>query len=180
MPKPTKQTKEQFINFLQGTLIPDLRESDSDSSMAETLEKAVAFMRDVEVTGVTDRILADTLVSAMEGGVGYWCQITGYKKPKGKLFVWDEKEKDEPIYKHVHYPMTPGGVMKLKLVEGPTKIKGKEVSNVEVTYEKLKEGARVMATKYPRHFANMVGDNGDAETGDVLVQCAVFGEVVFG
>jgi hypothetical protein len=38
----------------------------------------------------------------------------------------------------------------------------------------------LMATKTPRHFANIVGERGDSETGDVLVQLACFGELRYG
>ena len=38
----------------------------------------------------------------------------------------------------------------------------------------------LMATKTPRHFANMIREAGDAETGDVFVQLACFGEIKYG
>lgn len=37
-----------------------------------------------------------------------------------------------------------------------------------------------MAAMAPRHYANMVAGRGDAETGDVLVQIACFGEIKYG
>ena len=40
---------------------------------------------------------------------------------------------------------------------------------------------KVMHEKYTRHYADMVSEcNADATTGDVLVQCALFGEIVYG
>jgi hypothetical protein len=42
------------------------------------------------------------------------------------------------------------------------------------------KGLEIMATKYARHFADLVSENDDADTHDVFLQCALFGEVVYG
>lgn len=70
-------------------------------------------------------VIGNCLCSALEGGSGYWCQIT--RGPDG-----------------------------------------------------VGRGLQVMAEKYPRHFGNLISDNDDAETGDVLLQCSVLGEIVYG
>jgi hypothetical protein len=44
----------------------------------------------------------------------------------------------------------------------------------------IKRGALVMAKKYPREWFNLVNDNFDATTGDVFLQCCVFGETLYG
>jgi hypothetical protein len=44
----------------------------------------------------------------------------------------------------------------------------------------IKKGLEVFASKYPRHFADFVSENDDASTGDVFLQCCLFGELVFG
>jgi hypothetical protein len=41
-------------------------------------------------------------------------------------------------------------------------------------------GLQVMATKYPRHFADVMTENDDAVTADVFMQCALFGEIIYG
>lgn len=41
-------------------------------------------------------------------------------------------------------------------------------------------GLRRMADKYPKHFDNFMQENEDAITGDVFLQCVVFGEVIYG
>jgi hypothetical protein len=32
----------------------------------------------------------------------------------------------------------------------------------------------------PRHFADVLNENDDAGTGDVFLQCCLFGEIIFG
>ncbi len=49
---------------------------------------------------------------------------------------------------------------------------------LRITPEKIRTGLVAMATQHPRHFADLNGDRIDAITGDVLIQCAIFGEVV--
>jgi hypothetical protein len=49
-----------------------------------------------------------------------------------------------------------------------------------LTREKLLAGIKLCATKYPRHFKDFIDESGDATTADVIVQCALFGEVVYG
>lgn len=44
----------------------------------------------------------------------------------------------------------------------------------------VKEGLEIMAAKYPKHFAAMIAGQGDAITGDVFVQCVIFGKVIYG
>lgn len=50
----------------------------------------------------------------------------------------------------------------------------------KLSIDKLKRGLLVLREKYPRHFADIITESGDAETGDALVQCALFGDIVYG
>ena len=49
-----------------------------------------------------------------------------------------------------------------------------------LTGDKVRSGVAVMAATYPYHFGNLLADNSDATTGDVLVQCALFGKIIYG
>jgi len=62
--------------------------------------------------------------------------------------------------------------------EGPHD--GKRDGHHERTGEKVRAGLQVLASKYPHHLADIVGDNSDCVTSDVLVQCALFGEIIYG
>lgn len=41
-------------------------------------------------------------------------------------------------------------------------------------------GLNAMANKCPKHFADLVSENDDAITHDVMIQCIVFGEIIYG
>ena len=46
--------------------------------------------------------------------------------------------------------------------------------------KKIKRGLTAMAKKEPSHFADFLKENYDETTGDVFLQCCLFGEVIYG
>ena len=50
----------------------------------------------------------------------------------------------------------------------------------DIGLEQTKKGLAIMADKYPKHMNDMINENFDAITGDVLLQCIVFGDVIYG
>lgn len=46
--------------------------------------------------------------------------------------------------------------------------------------QKIKRGLTVMAKKEPKHFADIISGDTDQTTADVLLQCSLFGEVIYG
>ena len=44
----------------------------------------------------------------------------------------------------------------------------------------LKRGLQVMAEKYPKHFSDILNENSDSITADALIQCSVFGDIIYG
>ncbi len=135
---------------------------------------------------VTRQTIADTIAAAMEGGINYWARIKEYVHPlsehEASMYSGLDYNGDHPnsfrLYKHIHYPMCIGsGAVVLEDCTGEDGFPAGCTGILD--WDAVKRGVQVMAEKYPRHFANMVNDNGDAETGDTLVQCALFGELVF-
>ncbi len=55
-----------------------------------------------------------------------------------------------------------------------------EKARYTLTLGKIKKGLTIMAKKYPKHFASILEENTDADTADVLLQCALFGELIYG
>ena len=46
--------------------------------------------------------------------------------------------------------------------------------------KKIKRGLTVMAKKQPSDFADFIKGDGDNDTGDIFLQCCIFGEVIYG
>lgn len=96
---------------------------------------------------VPNQIIIDTLISAIEGGIYYWCRSAMVSAP-------------DPL--RARFQEADGG------------------ATFEFTAADWPRIVALMATKAPRHFANMIREVGDAVTGDVLVQIACFGEIKYG
>ncbi len=116
---------------------------------------------------VSEQTVADTLTSGLEGGTNYWAAIAGYVEPKTVRFKSDPKK----VYRHIDYPMNDGAVV-LQDCETGKKYK--------LTRKKLERAVGLMAEKYVQAFSDMVSESGDATTGDILVQLAIFGDVIYG
>jgi len=130
-----------------------------------------------ESTSVNVRVplrrIADLLSCGFEGGVGYWCQIVGYTEPAKPRSIWG----DDQVFRHIDYPLCKGGAVLCQVVEDET---GEEVETLTLDRAAVDRGLRIMAEKYPRHWADFRKENEDAITGDVFIQCALLGEVVYG
>jgi hypothetical protein len=122
----------------------------------------------VQVTiDVTWQQIEDQLCAAWEGGSRYWLECYGARAPTATA----DAARVEHRFQNALYA---GGACLVRLSEETDGWKD------ELTREKLLAGVQVMAEKYPRHFTDMLTDNGDADTGDVFLQCCLLGEVVYG
>ena len=116
------------------------------------------------------------LTSAFEGGSNYWID-SAEKTDRDKLT-------GKPVYLQ-DWPFL-GGALLIKVNEEPgTTKRAPHAPGVwRLDHAALVEGAKVMAAlekgKGGHHWANVVHDDGDAETGDVFLQCCLFGEIIFG
>lgn len=72
----------------------------------------------------------------------------------------------------VDYPMNEGGSLGIVSTEPASDI-------FRLDLKSIGQGLDALATKYPRHFADLVNENTDAITADVLLQCCLFGELIY-
>lgn len=129
----------------------------------EATEKVQGVQFEVGVS-VAAQTIEDELCSALEGGSNYWYEI-----------VATTPSLDRSQYLH-EVPVR-GGSLTFATLEHD-EIGGAKTWVLDRAA--IERGLVVIATKYPKHFADMLTENGDATTGDVLLQCCLFGELVFG
>ena len=55
-----------------------------------------------------------------------------------------------------------------------------EKAEHRLTLADVKKGLELMRDQYPRHYADLVTENDDLITGDVWLQLATFGELIYG
>ena len=129
------------------------------------------------VKNISNEEVANLLCAGMEGGIGYWAKIVKYDKPAMLTYALDCFNPDgspKHLYKHIDYPLNPGGAVYLMEEEAEV------MEPLKIDREALQDGLEVMAEKYPKHFADFVEGGEDAVTGDVFIQCCVFGRIVYG
>lgn len=109
---------------------------------------------------VSEQLLKDLLVTAVEGGSGYWADFLNVKRD------------------------TELNIIKCLVVEQERSTEDEPPRRVDVTPELLALGLeRLAQANFPSaltHLKNAIDETGDAETADVVLQMTVFGSVVYG
>ncbi|MDD5092815.1 MAG: hypothetical protein PHV74_00320 [Dehalococcoidia bacterium] len=114
---------------------------------------------------IEDQRVKDLLTSALEGGSNYWYMITRHTYAPGL-------GRNDVEFPHIDLPFIDGGSLTIKADEDPK----------EYTLDRraIEKGLRIMAEKYSKHFSDFMNENDDSITGDVFLQCCLFGELVYG
>ena len=124
------------------------------------------FKTEVEIS---EEAISSELCSAFEQGIYYWAEIVDSHKPAKPYMIYDHPT----AYTH-QYPMRDDGWVDLKETEDA------DAETVRLDRAAIVRGLELMASEFPHVFGRILDQNGDAETGDILVQLAVFGEVRYG
>ena len=112
---------------------------------------------------IPSQLIADTLVSAFEGGSNYWYRI----------------EENETNKHPADGALTAGGITVSDYVAAQEERNPKPKTE-RLNIDAIVKGLKVMAEDHARHFGDMISEQGDAETADVFLQCCLFGEVIYG
>ena len=118
--------------------------------------------------------ISNLLCNALEGGSNYWYNIEEMHAPEDYSSV---RSSENMIHSHLDYPCNPGGYLVFSSLEDD-EINGQSrwvLDGASIYY-----GLKIMAEKYPKHFGDFIADNDDAITGDVFLQCCLFGEMIYG
>jgi hypothetical protein len=132
-------------------------ESKQENMMAEKSHKITAPIE------IPEQRMKDLLCNAFEGGSNYWYQIKEFCNP--------DNVKVE--YKHLDIPFLENG----HLIVGDME---EDQPDAKLDLQTMINGLKIMAEKYPWHFNNFMGEMDDAETGDVFLQCSLWGDIIFG
>lgn len=112
-----------------------------------------------------EEFLSDILITAVEGGTGYWAQVSNYNHTPAA---------NAHVTLHEYHEEDDEGIIPQHLVDLDTIEKG-----LDLYLSFLKD--RVDATWREYMAANLQNDAGDfdAEDADVIVQFAIFGEIKY-
>jgi len=105
----------------------------------------------IEIPGKRVR---DVLVNAMETTL--WCGATGGYHCKELESWFDSGDGAYDVYDHYENDQP-----------------------MQLTHKKLRRAIQLMGEKHPSHLQDVVEESDDAITGDVLLQLALFGELIY-
>lgn len=115
-----------------------------------------------------DRV-SSLLCCAWEGGSNYWVSCTSSNPPPAA----DDRELVTTTWENALYP---GGSCRLEI---PSHLDYSPASHT-LDWSSIASGLSALSDQYPRHFADFLAGQEDATTGDVFLQCCLFGRVIFG
>jgi hypothetical protein len=102
--------------------------------------------------------MENIVCTAFEGGINYWCDTAEGAHPKNDDAYCPE-----------------GWAYNLYVTD---ECADDETKPATLDAESLQKGITICLTKYPWHV-NLDGDF-DAENADAIIQCAVFGDIIYG
>lgn len=123
-------------------------------------------------TPILDRCrVADMLCGALEGGSNYWYYLPDLKEVR----AYTKSMVASPLVDRIINAVYDNNVsVDVYDKEEPETILGK------FNLETIAKGEELMLRNQPKHFANILKEEDDAETADVWFQFVVMGEIVFG
>lgn len=137
-------------------------------------------------TEISDEQIRGLLCTAFEGGANYWYTDLTYDLPKGISFEeFREGGARQPKGHYWHWcqliPLVEGCALVLRdKIDDDFDEEDESTAVHRITREDIEKGMKLFAKKYPSHFSDFLNENDDAITGDVFLQCVVFGEVLYG
>jgi hypothetical protein len=130
---------------------------------------------------IDDDKISGILCTAFEGGSNYWYTILRYEYAPG-LTAADFREGGKMQGQQYWHPC-----QLVPLAEGCAVVigvigdkDGDDEKEHRLDRTALQKGIAIMREKHPKHFADWLSENDDADTGDCFLQCCLFGELVYG
>lgn len=149
--------------------------------------KKITITKTIEITQDN---LCNVMAIALEGGIGYWAILDNTSE---NWKTWQEKyKKDHPEDEDVFcsdvaaYILWNGGYVEFEDAEGEGEDdlnheKGVEGDPWKLTLDRVFDGlAKEMSHAGYDDVEYYLGDYADADSGDLIIQWALFGEIVFG
>lgn len=127
---------------------------------------------------VEDKAIVNALTCAHEGGINYWCDGAQVHRLPERCTLGDFRKGG------VHHKGGVAGPLELvPLNGGTTKYRDSNTGKWHfLTAAKLKAAIQEMAItpRWANHWKDLTSEDSDVETGDLLVQLAVFGDIIYG
>ena len=120
---------------------------------------------------IDEKHIASLLCSAFEGGSNYWYRIERFIAPPAVTVRYADEGR---VYRHIDYPLNVGGALEIANTEDPS------LGVRTLDRSAIEQGLILMGREYPQHMADFLQENDDATTGDVFLQCCLYGRILLG
>jgi hypothetical protein len=175
-------TVERCLTNLQSlSLALDTYGNEDDAAMLheviEQLQKAVPAQSGSApdstdfIVNATFKVSRQQVASALWRAFGSqitWFRVVEVIEPPTLRF----RSIEHLTLRMVDYPLNEGGSIGIVSTEPSSDV-------FRLDLKSIRRGLEDLATKYPRHFADLVNENTDAITANVLLQCCLFGELIY-
>jgi hypothetical protein len=144
--------------------------------MEKTIEISIRQKHKFSVQDINDLI-----VTALEGGINYWCYKAQIKKNADDSFIGVAPEDQEKVV-YASDVIGYGGILILWNSEPDDSGKATPIEyrkTWELNLASVVKGIKMHCTKRNIALKDLL-DNHDADDADAIVQYAIFGEIVFG
>jgi hypothetical protein len=113
------------------------------------------------------QVIADLMTTAFEGGSNYWCSRARARTEDMAAVTQGPWYSDRKFWSQPDFLVT---------------LTDAEDEDEKPTFgpADIKAGLEILARDYPHHFADILKDNADADTGDAFLQCCALKEIVYG
>lgn len=118
--------------------------------------------------------IANVICSGIESGINYWCSEVEFSQVPFPGI--------DELMQRYHQPLVEKGFIRIR-ERNDQRNSGRGPNGWHVLDRAaLIRGVKTIVEKYPHHAGAVLGDQSkqDATTGDVLIQCAIFGEIFYG
>lgn len=124
----------------------------------------ILFERDIEISY---KRIEDILVGAFEGGSNYW--FDDFTIHKEIPINFDNTGKSTWFYS---YPLNKNGKITFRSIDNDLEY--------VLDLSSIKKGLKLMAMDYKDNFNDIITEDDDADTSDLLLQLSLFDELVYG
>jgi hypothetical protein len=127
---------------------------------------------------VTYEMICNAFVGVCEGPYSPWLHGFNYT-PESEALATASRGGEHTVWYNDPAFWVGGGKAALEFDRAEDH-EGANKGRMVIGMDEIKDGLAKMAVRAPRHFSDLINESDDAITHDVMVQCIVFGEIIYG
>lgn len=124
--------------------------------------------------------ITNAITGFVEARYTAWCRFFYYQRNQPSTILADAARDGEHTIWYNDPSFWTGGGLAVVRFDKPDEGEGECTGLMIIGQGELRRGLELMAEKAPRHFADLLSENDDAETHDVFMQMVILGDIIYG